>query len=1609
MIKSPNKILKLLVVVGILFPIAQLYVGVISAADDSVSGPEREWADKAYKANKAGKYDEAISYAGKAIQIKPDYADAYNARGLALYNKDQSEKAIKDFDMAIKLMPDFYQAYMNRGNAKSDLGLYDSDIEDQNMAIKLSPNNASAYAGRGVAYHKKKLYDLAVTDYSRSLEIRPNDSHVHSERGDTYYRKGEYDLAIQDYDKSIQLDSNDARTYRVRARAYLKKGEHDKVIADCNRSLEITPDSAVAYNLMGDAYLGKGEYDLAIKDYSRYIELKPDQKGFDGYFGRGMAYKAKGQINEALGDLKKAIAFNPDKNKFKEELTKLEESVIKGASAKAPSAGLPSYANNTQPSGVESLPQPAATAVTLASTEGARVLTPFNGYSEVETCKLSSVIIPGVPWQPEAGKDDATIGSSELGEYEALLRHTMQGLRVFYGSLSPDEDKSFNAFWAPFFDHPTQAALEYFKQITFLLDEMIVALNDLDGMLSNLGAGLEEMLLVAGDPSSCAAGIAAAEYREVKDQRAKIDDLRKRIEALGNPPNPLAAKCRARKRHKQIIQKARPDVKLVWRSIPGTWTVSNGSFLSDRSNLIAGTGEKKLVDNPEFSNTVYFRFAEEEPQPKYEIRAIFEVGPASNYDYSDPEKLAARFRTNKGGITPGFKGTKECKFQGWRAIRYDVGSPNSTQKEWGYFIEIDPARTLWSGVMCHVHAVYRGPRENSPPKEEQIDKRSKLEQTVEQFIEKHIRISSEGLTEEEAKKAADYNQTKKIAATEEARVADYDQAKKAAEEASSDTDDAEAKKEAIAQHAALAEQIRRDAARWAADAKAEKDPKRREDLEKRSGEMYANAQSEQDIADSLRTGIIVHTRTEWDERQHQALVDSAKKEIAVFAMENKLLVNISKVGDMVAGIDGVELREQAQKRISDAIKSPDRLQKLAAIYGELQNKVVNQGEQQMATEQARVDMWDNRVAIAENVQFAASTGIILGALWAPAEIGSLAIGYAGSTGFVEGGVKGATVAVTRSVSMKADAIISAYEGATRIDPNTHKPYGFWGAVEGALWSFGTNKAFEKLSGRIQKAKADYAKFNADYINTDHALAKQGAGGAGFKPVAKAKGEARIKEYDFKTPEQRYKTELSSAKTPQEKAAVEKKYAIQVEREKMSLEMDGAKQKAENDIRQGIDQAKVKESYNKDLNAINEKYKAKETRNQEHQEVMKELGFDAKNDITPTGSAPKNASSDMDFTPQGKTPHESYQKGKSYVEAMKKRGHSVDEYGDRWVDNTNDSTIWKPGFGADKPGSSSFEAEVIFGTLPHSDKFGTKGGIEWTSSETHTTDDPLGAVLANAGKAAGAGLGNSHPKDLHTIGKSAAKAAEAAGIKVEPHLKAQIEALKAHQTPEQAGVLELGANPAAKDQQEKAFLTKVEALMGRAYNSAKAKSDQRAKELQQQTEAADNPDAAYNIRAKLAGYKAGNNAALTTIAQASSGLGKAMAPTMKVPDLIPEMSSGGKGSLNFGGFARELFGNRESASKAPPPPANSNDPAFAGLGARCKEGAKLVSDKLAIAKPGSEEALYLTELKTVLERGSTNPAEAVRSVRGLSGTELAVVLAQLGVSVDSAGKKAWRQK
>jgi tetratricopeptide (TPR) repeat protein len=63
------------------------------------------------------------------------------------------DQAIADYTKAIELKPDFADAFVNRGNIYGLNGLYDQAISDSTKVIQLKPNDAIGYNNRAWNYH----------------------------------------------------------------------------------------------------------------------------------------------------------------------------------------------------------------------------------------------------------------------------------------------------------------------------------------------------------------------------------------------------------------------------------------------------------------------------------------------------------------------------------------------------------------------------------------------------------------------------------------------------------------------------------------------------------------------------------------------------------------------------------------------------------------------------------------------------------------------------------------------------------------------------------------------------------------------------------------------------------------------------------------------------------------------------------------------------------------------------------------------------------------------------------------------------------------------------------------------------------------------------------------------------------------------------------------------------------------------------------------------------------------------------------------------------------------------------------------------------------------
>ena len=71
---------------------------------------------------KKEKHEKAIMHYSRALELKSDYVDAYNARGTILAMWGKIDHALKDFSMVIELNPGYFAAYLNRGGVHRNDG-----------------------------------------------------------------------------------------------------------------------------------------------------------------------------------------------------------------------------------------------------------------------------------------------------------------------------------------------------------------------------------------------------------------------------------------------------------------------------------------------------------------------------------------------------------------------------------------------------------------------------------------------------------------------------------------------------------------------------------------------------------------------------------------------------------------------------------------------------------------------------------------------------------------------------------------------------------------------------------------------------------------------------------------------------------------------------------------------------------------------------------------------------------------------------------------------------------------------------------------------------------------------------------------------------------------------------------------------------------------------------------------------------------------------------------------------------------------------------------------------------------------------------------------------
>lgn len=116
-------------------------------------------------------YQGAIADYTQAVQLNPNFAEAYLKRAIAHYKLRKDRDVLEDCRQALEINPNFAQAYYYQGRARYRSGYTSSAIEAYNQAIRLESDYPQAYYHRGIANNDLKERSEAVKDLQKAAEL----------------------------------------------------------------------------------------------------------------------------------------------------------------------------------------------------------------------------------------------------------------------------------------------------------------------------------------------------------------------------------------------------------------------------------------------------------------------------------------------------------------------------------------------------------------------------------------------------------------------------------------------------------------------------------------------------------------------------------------------------------------------------------------------------------------------------------------------------------------------------------------------------------------------------------------------------------------------------------------------------------------------------------------------------------------------------------------------------------------------------------------------------------------------------------------------------------------------------------------------------------------------------------------------------------------------------------------------------------------------------------------------------------------------------------------------------------------------------------------------
>ena len=184
----------------------------------------------------------------EAAKLDPTNSAIHQELALAYRDLGEFQLSLDHFKKALELRPEFPQAWNNMGTVYLLLRQWDLAINCFQMAVGdiLYRTPHFAYSNLGLAYIKKEQYQKAIASLRKALKSAPSYSPARTNMGIALERMNRWEEAMDAYKNAISVDPEYPASHFHLGRLYMRFNRNSEAAEELHQTIKLDPRGHLA-------------------------------------------------------------------------------------------------------------------------------------------------------------------------------------------------------------------------------------------------------------------------------------------------------------------------------------------------------------------------------------------------------------------------------------------------------------------------------------------------------------------------------------------------------------------------------------------------------------------------------------------------------------------------------------------------------------------------------------------------------------------------------------------------------------------------------------------------------------------------------------------------------------------------------------------------------------------------------------------------------------------------------------------------------------------------------------------------------------------------------------------------------------------------------------------------------------------------------------------------------------------------------------------------------------------------------------------------------------------------------------------------------------------